>query len=272
MNDEHLKAIQEDVDAMNKAIGEPDGAVEGTEAPGTEAPGTESPGTDAPGTESPSTEAPATEAPTTDAPEEESDGDKELREELERLRGQVEELSGPKTSAPKTSAPTTEAPIEEHDFIGDADLDDLTRDPKEFNKLLNKVYAQGVTNARKLSSESASSLPGVIESTVQTQQIMKTAVDEFYKSNKDLEPFKKVVGIVYGEKAQELSGKDLIEILNETAIETRRRLELKAPKVESKPKVKTQLPRKKGSHIRTTSDEPKGVESEIDQMNEALLT
>ena len=270
MNDEHLKAIQSDVDAMNQAIGEPEGTAEGTE--GTESPGTESPGTDAPGTEAPSTDAPATEAPTTDAPVEESDDDRELREENERLRGEVERLSGPKTSAPKTSVPTTEAPIEEHNFIGDADLDDLTRDPKEFNKLLNKVYSRGVTDSRKLALETASSLPGVVENTVQVQQVMKTAVDEFYKSNKDLEPFKKVVGVVYGEKAQELSGKDLTEILSETAIEARKRLELKAPKVESKPKVTTKLPRKKGSHQRTTPDTKGGVESEIDSMNEALQT
>ena len=284
MSDKELKGIQEDVDKMTKALGDPEGGVEGTDAPGTDAPGTKAPGTDAPSTDAPGTsapstdapktdapktEAPATEAPTTDAPETDEERLDRIEEENKKLREKVEGLSS-STDAPGTTAPATEAPIEEHDFIGDANLDDLTRDPKEFNKLLNRVYSLGVKSSRELTSGAAEALPGVVETTIQTQTILKTAIDNFYDTNEDLKPFKKVVATVYSEEVEKDPKKKLTDVLADVAIETRNRLELKEPKVKPKPKPKPKLPRKIGSSQRRVDDKPTGVESELDDMNEAL--
>jgi len=243
----------------------------GTEAPGTEAPGTDAPETEAPGTDAPSTDAPATDAPTTDAPREETDAERELREENERLRGRVEELSGPKTSAPKTTAPSTDAPIEEQDFVGDTDLEDLTSDPRKLNELLNKVYSKGVTDTRAAAAGITESIPGTVKDTVEVQTILRKATEKFYEDHEELVPFKKVVGVVYNELAPDHSDKKLPEILELVAAEAKKRLELPTRQpVGPKPERKHRLPRKRGSQQRRTSPGPKGVEGELDDMDKAL--
>jgi len=286
MGKETNEELKKDVAEMDAVFSELDGMVEGTDAPGTDAPGTDSPKTDAPSTEAPgtdapstdapstdapSTDAPATDAPTTDAPKEETDRERELREENERLRGKVEDLSGPKTSAPKTTAPTTEAPIEEQDFVGDADLEELTGDPKKFNELLNKVYSKGISDTRAATAGVTESIPGTVRDSIEAQATLKEVTDKFYEKHKELKSFKKVVSVVFNEIAPDHSDKELPDVLELVATETKKRLELPARQpVGDKHRKQHRLPRKKGSQQRGTDIEPKGMDGELDDMDKAL--
>lgn len=243
-----------------------------TESVATEAPSTGSAATDAPSTSVPGTEAPATEAPTTEAP---ADGDEleKIRKENEGLRRQIEESYKKKT--PKTAAPTTVAPIEEIDFLGkDVDLDELTRDSKLFNALLNKVHRTGEESARKFRETTLRGIPDIVKSNISIQSTLKKKVGEFYERNKDLKGFKKVVSAVYEELVAENPDWNVDKAFEETEKETRNRLELykkavsteapttKAPRGPVFPKTKTSRQRKK--------PETSSLLAEIDEMNKDL--
>jgi len=285
------KELLKEVEEMDKVFSEPDGAGDttdapetdapgtdapstdapSTDAPGTEAPSTDAPKTDAPSTDAPATDAPATDAPTTDAPIEETEREKQLREQVEELRTKVEKLSGPKTEPPKTEAPTTDAPIEEQDFVGDTNLEELVTDPKKLNALLNKVYAKGAVDSRAATVETTQSIQGTVRDSVEAHTVLKETTDNFYKDNKDLQPFKKVVAAVFDDVQTENPNKKLPELLTIVATESRKRLELKEPVVEKKRKKQHQLPRKTGSHTRgLPPDDSKGVAGELDDMDKAL--
>ena len=284
MND-RIKEIQKDVDKMSSALVEPEGLstdAPNTKAPGTEAPSTDAPSTDAPSTDAPSTDAPSTDAPSTDAPSTEAPSteapsteapDEGLEAANERLRAEVERLSGgrtaPKTKAPSTTAPSTEAPIEEQDFLGDRDIDDVIRDPKEFNKLLNEVYVKGLKASKGgVGAEEVSTL---VRDNMTIVAELKEQSDKFFDSNKDLKPFRKVVAAVFEEVSGENVGKEYSEIMPKVAIETRKRLELPTPKAQPKKKTKTpKLPRKKSSQSRQQAPEEKTFDTELDAMDEAL--
>ena len=239
-----------------------------TNAPSTNAPSTRAPGTAAPGTEAPVTKAPVTEAPTTAAPE---GGElTRIKEENERLRQQVEDSQ--RKVAPKTTAPTTAFPVEEVDFLGsDTDLDELTRDARVFNTLLNKVHKAGIEAGRKFQETTLRNIPDIVKSNVTIQATLKKKVEDFYDESKDLKPFKKVVSAVYEELQAENPDWDIDKIFKETETETRKRLELhrkatstdapttKAPRDPVFPKTKTSRQR------RAPKTSP--LLSEIDEMN-----
>lgn len=287
--DEHLKRIREDVDEMSKALDTPEGA--GTEVPRTEpastdAPKTEAavtetavtdaPKTDAPKTEVPGTSAPKTEAPATEAPVE--DESEKLRKENESLRARLNELSGtrekPKISVPKTTAPTTETPIEAINFLKDLDLDEVTRSPEEFNKLLNVVYSKGLNTFEKTSVEKLlRSLPDIVRTNILTINSLRESSEEFYKDNEDLLPFRKVVALTFEEIASENPDKKYVELFEDVAKESRKKLELynkATKKVDDKGRHPI-LPHRK-SQQRQKIEKPNitPIESEIDEMNSSL--
>ena len=274
--------LEKELDLMNKSFNEgtstdppgtesPGTEAPGTSAPGTESPGTEAPGTSAPGTEAPGTSAPGTEAPTTEVPAED-EKDKTIRELREKLALKEE---GPKTSAPKTEAPTTEIPLtfEELDFLKDLDFDELTRDPKEFNKLLNALYQKAVVDTRKGLGEGVlRSIPDIVRANVTAITNLQKASEDFYADNKDLKPFKKVVAVVFEEFASDNPGKKYSEILEDVGPEVRKRLELhlKATKPDDK-EAPPKLPRKKGKSGGTGKEpETTPLVNELDEMNKTL--
>lgn len=239
-----------------------------TNAPSTSAPATQAPGTETPGTKAPATSAPATDAPTTAAPED--DELKRVKEENERLRKQVEDSQRKVT--PKTKAPTTAPPVEEIDFLGEGvDLDELTRDAKTFNALLNKVHKMNVESSRKFQETTLRNIPDIVKSNVAIQATLKKKVEDFYDTNKDLKSFKKVVSAVYEELAAENPDWNVDKIFNEVETETRKRLELhkkaastkapttRAPRGPNFPKTKTSRQRQK--------PKTSALLSEIDEMN-----
>lgn len=200
-----------------------------------------------------------------------------LRKETETLRKTIDELSAPKSvEEPKPAEPAAPAEpvVEEVDFIGDADVDELTRDPVVLNKLLNKVFAQGVDTARKVLGEGIlRSIPDTVRANVNAVIALKETSKKFYDDNKDLAPFKKVVSAVFEEIAAENPDKNYNEILEDVEKETRKRLELYKDAVSSNPEnwKSPRLPRVKSqpreSHQKPSVDP---LAAEIDAMSKAL--
>jgi len=275
------KNIQSEVELMNRSFGE--GIVTeaiATEPPGTDAPGTnapvsdspltEAPATGSPSTESPSTQAPSTESPSTNAPA--TDAPDEKDKIIEELRAKLAEKESLKTDAPTTEAPLA---LDIQDFVGDLDIEDVMNDPAEFNKLLNKIYQQAVTDTRKVLGEGVlRSIPDIVRSNIITMANLQKASDQFYADNEDLRPFKKVVAAVFEELASENPDKRFDVIMKDVAPEVRKRLELhkQATKKDvgdgNKP---PRLPRKKGRSGRNQDKpNPSPLLNELEQMNKTL--
>ena len=261
--DERMKT---EMDEMAVSLEEPDAGFEEprTDPPGTEVPGTEAISTDAPGTETPSTDAPTTDAPVEDPRDVEL---RALREEVEKLK------EGPKpTESPSTEAPTTDAPISIENFLGDADLDELTRDPKLFNKLMNEVYVKALTQARaELRSgieSTVRSIPDIVKNTTTVQAQLAKAREDFYKENPDLLNWQKAVGEVMEELIDKHPDKKYDELLPEVAVETRRRLNLvkQAGDKEDPPP----LPKKKGGRRQTLEPDLTDFDREVAEMDKVL--
>jgi len=230
-----------------------------------------------PETDAPKTDAPRTDAPTTDPPTD--DELERFKKENDELRKKIDDMSAPKTQSPQTDAPSTFAPIEEHDFVGELDIDDLTRDPAEFNKLLNKIYGKAVEDTRgEIQGRTATVLtqvPDLVKTNVAIQENLMRLTNEFYEDNEDLKPFGKVVSTVYDELVQENPNETFEVILNKVEKETRSRLELPKGKVKPKPKQTDNdpppLPRHKGKKgARETNQKTDPLVSEIDEMNRSL--
>lgn len=278
--------IEEEVDLMNKSFNEgintdpPPTQAPGTNPPPTDPPGTDSPGTESPGTLAPGTEPPGTEAPTTEAPAEDSRFTA-LEEENRKLREKLAKKDEPKP----TAAPSTEAPLvlDEVDFLDGVDLDDLTRDPKEFNKFLNKFYTRTVEEGRNLGTQrTLQAIPDIVANVVASRIMLQKASDTFYEENPDLVPFKKVVGTVAEEliannpsiKYGDLVAKDEKGNPSMLEKEVRNRLELHRKATDRGKNTKPtppRLPRKTGRSERGTGKPNLSpIESEIDKMNKSL--
>ena len=246
MSDEEKKQEKKELDAMFDAL---DGGGARTDAPSTdppeddlkteppstdepktEPPTTDEPETDAPKTDAPETDAPKTEAPTTDIPDEAA----ELKRENDELRRKLDEASAPKTKPPTTTAPATDPPIEVQDFVGELDLEDISRSPGEFNKLLNKIYSKAVSDTRlefkNYNKSTLEKVPALVSDNVSVQQKLKALTDNFYKENPDLDGFKKVVSTVFDELVVETPNDPYDKVLSKVGDEVRRRLELKKVK------------------------------------------
>lgn len=204
--------------------------------------------------------------------------------ENEKLREQVNDLSAPKDEKKEDDETKKEKPeeikVDEVDFVKDIDMDELTRDPAEFNKLLNSVYSQGI----KSSQEGVlKGIPTIVSNNVKTVIALREASDNFYKDNEDLAPFKKVVALVFEETASEHPDWKYDKVLEESGTEARKRLELHKNAVnkdkdkdtnkdEKKDDKTTQLPRKRGQQKRESQAKPDTdpLLDEIDQMNEVV--
>jgi len=242
--------INEEIEAMGNLLNAITTAPV-TESISTEAPGTDPPSTDPPGTDAPSTNAAATEAPVTDAPTTEAPSEMDLlRQENAELKALSKTKPKPSTKAPGTTAPSTDAPTEDENFLDGLDLDDLTRDPELFNKLLNKVFKKGIevanSSVRTGSEKILRSIPDIVKNNVALSASLKKASETFYDENKDLEPFKKVVAVVFEEVAAENPDKTYKEILNSVGAETRKRLNLQKQAVKPNEKTTPRLPKRKG--------------------------
>lgn len=265
MPDEMFKKTQEEIELMNKPFSM--GSVE-TDAPTTNEPDiktkpptTEEPSgdieTDAPKTEAPETIAPKTGAPTTDVPDDRDQIISDLRAKLNE-----KDIT--------TKAPTTKAPIEDQDFLKDLDLEDVMRDSKEFNKLLNSIYQKAVTDTQDtMGIKINQTVPNMVSMVSNLQK----ATESFYDDNEDLKPFKKVVAHVFDDLVATNPDKPYSDIMSDVAPEVRKRLELPKYIKKQKEAKKTppKLPSKKKKPGRATPKSDIGsLEESINTMNETL--
>ena len=190
-----------------------------------------------------------------------------MEAENEKLRSQIEELHRKEEPKPE---PKPEPAFEEVRFVDDEyDMDDLMRNPKLLNEVLNKVYKAGMDNSRKIQEDTLRGIPEIVKTNVTTQASLKKLADDFWENNSDLKPFRKVAAHVYEEIASENPDWTVAKVFEKVGEETRNRLELhrKAePEPEDEPKKNPRFPKVKTSRERT---KPKtdGLLSEIDSMN-----
>jgi len=202
----------------------------------------------------------------------------ELKRANEELRRKIDEMSAPPAEPEPKEEPAPEPEpkltLEEIDFLKDLDIDDVTRDPEAFNKLLNKVFTQGVETTRQVLGEGVlRSIPDIVKSNVTSMVALNEMKKNFYKANPDLEPFKKVVSSVFEEMASANPEKPFEEVLEDVGKETRKRLELHKKAIESPSPSdpKPRLPRKKGQpgkpNLQPSTDP---LLAEIEAMDKAL--
>jgi hypothetical protein len=132
-----------------------------------------------------------------------------------------------------------------------------------------------VETARSFSQSTLKNIPELIDSTLTTKEKLTALTENFYKENEDLAGFKKTVGVVFGELAQENPDKPYDEVLKMTGEETRKRLGLEKGK--TKPRKKSDdddpppLPRRKGRRSTPKPKETNPLANEIDEMNKTLI-
>jgi hypothetical protein len=163
-----------------------------------------------------------------------------------------------------------EPKIEDQDFLGEVDLDELTRDPKEFNKVLNKIYQKAVMDTR---SSVVETLPEIVKTNIAIMNELKSTSDKFYEDNKDLQPFRKVVSVVFDEIAAASPTKNYSDLIKEVAPEVRKRLNI-TKKVEVKEVKKSDPPKlpQKGSMSGKSQDSPniEPLQAELEEMTKTL--
>jgi len=202
-------------------------------------------------------------------PDEKDKAIADLRNEIAALQAKV--ATPPKPEEKPDIKPAL-PDVSDQDFIGDLDLDEVTRDSKEFNKVLNNIYKKA-----RLDGEQAiiSRLPELITSQVNAINTMQKAVEEFYTANEDLKAFSKVVSVVTQELAQGNKEQTLDNLMTNVESEVRKRLSLPrkaAEKKEDPPKKEVpRLPGKSSSAGKSTTETKiKSLESELEEMNKVI--
>lgn len=168
--------------------------------------------------------------------------------------------------------------LTDQDFVGELDIEEVARDSKEFNKLLNKIYQKAVTDAHQMTDESVlRSIPDIVRTNLSLMIGLQKASEEFYKENEDLKPFKKVVAAVFEDLSSKEPGKKYDEVLKNVGDEVRKRLDLQKRVValdKDKDKGKDNPPRlpHKAGNLKGKESKPNlsPMQDELAKMNEAL--
>ena len=184
---------------------------------------------------------------------------------ITELEARIKTLSQPQPQ-PRQEPSSEIAP---QDFISDIDPDSFDpTDPKHLNGLLNKVYAKAIVDAQE---NILRSVPDVVKNSLATTMSLQKAADDFYSSNSDLKPFKRVVAAVFEELASENPGTDYKTLMSTTAEETRKRLGLHKQAL-SQPTSRPPRLHEPRSSGRPTSPKPapNPLAEQIEAMNKAL--
>ena len=210
-------------------------------------------------------------------PEPEPDQITQLKNDVAALRTSIAELTKPTpVKAPEPVPEPVPEPTAEIDFFKELnlDLDELTRDPSQFNKLLNTVLMKGVelSESHRMKGDETvlRSIPEIVKKNIETVSLLKKLSDEFYDKNKDLVPWKKVVAAVMEEKIAENSDKTYEEVLTIVAPEVRKRLALQLKAVEDNKGKPPRLPNIKGQHRQSSQPKTNSLLTELDEMDKSL--
>lgn len=126
----------------------------------------------------------------------------------------------PPATAPKQTAvwgPTV--------TVSDKDFQDSMEDKAVFEKLLTTVRDQAV-------ERSIQSIPQLVTSMIKQQLYLNELSREFYQANEDLAGVRPFVGVIANEIASKNPGLGPEEVLKQTAVEARKRLQLKVKATE----------------------------------------
>ena len=275
-----MTELEDEMDAMAKALEDPEPGIEDPkDDPPVDDPPTDPPVDDDPPVDPPTDDPPVIDDPPADDPPadppvdppiEEDPRDIELRELREKIVGL--ETPAPAPEPEPDPEPPAEEPIPQEDFLGETDLDELTRDPKLFNALLNKIYTKARTDARsdvKLGNESVvKAIPDIVKNNIALTATLKKVNEDFYAENADLVPWKKAVATVFEEKMSENPGKSYKDLLPDVAKEVRTRLSLRKEAIDTTKPPK--LPTKKSGKRQSTKPDVTQLQSDMDEMDKAL--
>ncbi len=174
------------------------------------------------------------------------------------------------TPAAPVVVPAEVKPLEPIEFVADEDtLYQISRDPKKFNELMNKVMLETHNRAVQLTTQNVlTSIPQIVGKSIQQATTIQRTADDFYKANEDLVPFKPFVMMVTNEVAAANPDKALGDILEEVATTSRKKLNLKERAVAAVVKEDEQSPAfvKAQGTRKTPVAKTVGLQGEIDDM------
>lgn len=213
-----------------------------------------------------STDAPSTDAPDDPPATDPPDDNQEYEDRIAELEAKIKDLESPKTDPPATSAPATDPPIEDQDFLDGMDIDsvyDMSKD--QLNELMNKVFKAGQATKSQPDVSKAVSDAMAAE---QANKDMREKVDQFYADNEDLANFKVAVGEVLRDTMPKYIDDGIDKVLEETAKEARKRLNLKTPSNQPPDDDNPPPPpkSKKGRRGRARTDQRTDMQKDIDDM------
>ena len=202
-------------------------------------------------------------------------------EAMETLRRSIEESHEPiakeKKDETEDKKPAKFELNDENFFSGSVDdLEDLIKDPKGFNAILNQVYKKGAEVTHNKAVESIlRSMPETIKNQVIQHITLTTATENFYRDNPDLSKYKKTVGAIATQVAAARPDLPLPKLLEVTEKLTRKKLNLikKATENDKGGDKKGSAFPKKPSGTRSgksKDDEPTGLKKEIGDMLSVL--
>jgi len=185
------------------------------------------------------------------------------------LRSKIAELETKKIE-PKVEPKKEEPKFDDQDFLGEIDLDELTRTPSELNKVFNKIYQKAVLDTR---SGIMQTLPDVVKENITVMNELRETSERFYAENEDLKPFKKVVATVFEEIASANPNKNYGDLIKDVGPEVRSRLNLpkSTPNKETPKSSPPKLP-KSGTRAGQPSNEPTvdPLQAELEEMNKVI--
>jgi len=304
VKEESTKTMLDELSKMNESVSDPEGVEEDTSTDDTgtgegeeDNKGEEEENTDTDPSDSSddsATDTPDLDDPSTDDSDPKPEQDPEpdeltlLREENLQLKAERDkkasadepsdlEEEDPPTEPSDDKPADSEPSFTPENFVGDMDLDDLSRDPEALNELLNNVYRKGIDSSRSqiiTGNESVlKSIPDIVKTNLALITNLTKASKDFYEENQDLVPWKKAVASVFEEVSARNPDKSHTENLKTTSTEVRKRLKLKDQAI-SKDKNKNgkgpRLPKSKGNKRQSEKPSTKGIESEIEAMNKIL--
>jgi len=163
------------------------------------------------------------------------DSIEELRAQNQLLMEKINALMGNKgdTPAPAQQPPAPQqqqqqqetGQVQEYNLFEEGeDLDEILSTKDGANKLFSKMINMAVNVSQE---NLLRAMPGVVKQQVKVQNELLTTINAFYDENKDLQPVRKVMGVVVNEVAAEHQDWTLTAILDETATRVRKMLGLK---------------------------------------------
>lgn len=170
--------------------------------------------------------------------EDESDEEdpSKLKQRLEQLQAQMEELT--EMSTPKEGEQNKQDGPPEYEaqqFIkSDDELDGVLNSAEGFNNAMNSAVQTAIQHVYK-------GLPGVVKNNVAQQIQLQETVSGFYQNNPELKKHRSFVGKVSERIMSENPDWSMQKVLDETAKEARKRLKLKQ-KAETKDKSNNKNP------------------------------